>query len=582
MIRAATLAALAAAALLATALLGAPGRAGARAPTVGAAQAPGHGPAAVTASAPAAAAGDMPVVRPFSSWLAQIAAGLGEVERTAAAGQAEGARQQALRVYLDQYEMLESTYGEGGGYGTPAVAARIGAVEGRFHELLRAGDAATARSLAAELRGDMLARRSLAAGLAAVPGGGRAASAVAPTPADAQALPAEARTPELRRVVAELDSARAAYAGGVPRAALAQVERMYLEGIEPLESRLPQGDVHEIERLVHLGVRAGIGQGAPAAAVDADFAALRLRLLQADARLSAGAPAWLGAGNAFIILVREGLEAVLLVAALLAYLSAAGAGRKARRQIYLGVAAGIVATLGTWVVARALVPIGGGSRELVEGVTGLLAVAVLLYVSNWLFQKTYIHDWKEYLRAHAGRAVTTGSALAMAWLAFAAVYREGFETVLFYQALLFDAGPLAVLAGAIPGALLIGALGVAIIRLGVKLPLKRVFAVTNAILLYLAFTFVGKGLYNLQEAGVFAPHPLRLVPDTLVLRQLGIYPVAETLAGQLCFVLLLGATYLFYRRRLLRQRSGRATPPLAAPVANPAALRPPELRVENG
>ncbi len=231
-------------------------------------------------------------------------------------------------------------------------------------------------------------------------------------------------------------------------------------------------------------------------------------------------------------------------------------------------------------MARALVPISGGSRELVEGVTGLVAVAVLLYVSNWLFQKTYIHDWKEYLRTHVGRAVTTGSALAMASLAFAAVYREGFETVLFYQALLFDAGPVAVLAGAIPGALLIGALGVAIIRLGVRLPLRRVFAVTNAILLYLAFTFVGKGLYNLQEAGVFAPHPLRLVPDNVMLQEvLGVYPVLETLAAQLLFLALLGATYLFYRRRLSRRHPARTPAPAQAPTAPP---RTGELRVENG
>jgi len=537
---------------------------------------------------PAVASWGARTIRPLGPWLEAIAAGLAGVERTAAAGRLEAARQDALRLYLDQYELLESSYGVGGGYGTPALEARIGGVEGRFHELLRAGDTATARALAAELRTDMLAMRGMAPGLSGAPAIDPAAEALtvpgAPIGRGA-AAGGRARTPELRRVVAQLDSARAEYDAGAAQAALGRVERMYLEGIEPLESRLPQGRVHEIERLVHLGVRAGIGGGAPARVVDADFAALRLRLLEADAGLSAGAPPWLGAGNAFIILVREGLEAVLLVAALLAYLSAVGAGRKARRQIYLGVAAGVVATLGTWVVASVLIPIGGGSRELVEGVTGLLAVAVLLYVSNWLFQKTYIHDWKEYLREHVGRALTTGSTLAMASLAFAAVYREGFETVLFYRALLLDAGPLAVLAGAIPGALLIGALGVAIIRLGVKLPLKRVFAVTNAILVYLAFTFVGKGLYNLQEAGVFAPHPLRLVPDALVLRQFfGVYPVAETVVGQLFFLALLGATYLFYRRRRRLQRAGRAaaSAPAAAMAPAPAARRTSELRAENG
>jgi high-affinity iron transporter len=214
--------------------------------------------------------------------------------------------------------------------------------------------------------------------------------------------------------------------------------------------------------------------------------------------------------------------------------------------------------VGTWILARTLIPVSGGSRELIEGVTALVAVAVLLYVSHWLFQKTYVHDWKEYLRQHAGAAVARGSALAMAGLAFAAVYREGFETVLFYQALQFDVGARAILAGFIPGALLIVALGVAIVRYGVRLPIRRVFSITNAILLYLAFTFLGKGLYNLQEAGLFSPAPLAWLPDHQVLRQLfGIYPVVQTLAAQLGFVTLVAATYLVYRARTARTAAAR-------------------------
>ncbi len=517
-------------------------------------------------------------VRPLAPWLDEIAAGLGQVEAAAAAGRVEDARQAALRLYLDQYELVESTYGPGSGRGGPELAQRIAAVELRFHQLLQAPDAARARALAAGLRTDVLALRAWAPAPASVPArAGRLAAAPTGAVPLGSVAAARARTPELRAVVARLDTAERAYLAGRPDEARTRVERLYLEGIEPLESRLPQGRVHEIEGLVHLGVRAGIGAGAPARLVVAEFDARRGRLLAADRLLSAGAPAWLGAANAFIILVREGLEAVLLLAALLAYLTATGTGGRERRQVYAGAAAGVVATIATYGVARLLIPIGGGSRELVEGITGLLAVAVLLYVSNWLFQKTYIHDWKDYLRAHAGRAVSTGSALAMAALAFAAVYREGFETVLFYQALLFDAGPASVLAGAIPGALLIGAIGVGIIRMGVKLPLRKVFAVTNAILLYLAFSFVGKGLYNLQEAGIFAPHPLRWVPDAMPLRQLfGIYPIAETLLAQLLFAAGVSLTYVYYRRRLTRPRAGAAgagapATPGSAGAAPPAA-----------
>lgn len=507
----------------------------------------------------------------LADWLGRIAEGLGRIEAEAASGHADEARQRALRLYLDEYELLETHYGAGGERSTPAAAAQIGAMEVRFHELLRAPDPASAGALAGELRDEALALRTRAgsvefAGSPASPSAAGSAPATDAGPTHPRLPLAPVRSPEIAAVVAKLEAAEASYRAGRVQQAQQLVERAYLDGIEPLESRLPQARVHEIERLVHLGVRASMGAGAPAREVLTAFGALRAKLLEADTMLVAGAPAWLGAANAFIVLVREGLEAVLLVAALLGYLAAVGAGRKARSQIYGGVAAGVAATLATWGVATLLVPIGGGSRELVEGITGLLAVAVLLYVSNWLFQKTYVHDWKDYLRQHLGRAVTAGSGLAMGSLAFAAVYREGFETVLFYQALLFDAGPRAVLAGAVPGAILIGALGVGIIRLGVKLPLARMFAFTNAILLYLAFTFVGKGLYNLQEAGVFTPHALPAFPDGPVLRQLlGLYPLVETTLAQLLFAAVVAATYVYYHRRAVARRAAPATrPPLPA------------------
>jgi high-affinity iron transporter len=247
---------------------------------------------------------------------------------------------------------------------------------------------------------------------------------------------------------------------------------------------------------------------------------------------------------------------------LLAYLGAVGAQAKHRRQLWAGVAAGVVASVGTWFVAATLLPISGANRELLEGVTALIAVAVLLYVANWLFQKTYIHDWKDYLRERVGNAMTSGSAFAMAALAFAAVYREGFETVLFYQALAFDAGVVPILAGFIPGLLLIVVIGVAIIRMNARLPLKKVFGWTNAVLMYLAFVFLGKGLYNLQEGGVFSPHPLPL-PDHPALRQLlGFYPVLETVLAQFAFLLLIAATYLWYRKKMSALAARRA--PLAA------------------
>jgi high-affinity iron transporter len=326
--------------------------------------------------------------------------------------------------------------------------------------------------------------------------------------------------------------------------------------------------VDRVEKLIHLQLRPAMARNADNATVTGLIGSLDAELQTADNFLSRGGNRWFAVINSFVIIVREGLEAVLLIAALLAYLAATGAAAKHRRQIYAGMLAGVVATIATWFVASTLLPISGANRELLEGVTALLAVAVLLYVAHWLFQKTYIHDWKDYLRTRLDSAVTRQSALAMAALAFAAVYREGFETVLFYQALSFDAGVGPILMGLIPGAIVITLIGVAIIRAGVKLPLKKVFAGTNAVLMYLAFVFIGKGIYNLQEAGVFAPHPLH-VPDNPALRQLlGFYPLVETVAAQLVFVVLLTATYLWYRARA--RRNAQLPGPRVA--AQPASL----------
>lgn len=477
-----------------------------------------------------------------------IRAGLDDIDRLLADGEGDRAGAIALRLYLDEYEPIEGWWGPGGPHATTGLASRVTAGEAAFHALI-AADAAALPEAVARVRQTLepLEREARAPGVVRVPR--QAAADVAPSARGVVEIPSTT-TAEIAGLVSELERGRSAYRDGRAEPALAAVEHAYLEGFEPLESRLPSDLVGRIERAIHLTLRPSIRAGAPVGEIDAAFASLYADLEIADRQLSGGATFWFGAVNAFAIIFREGLEAVLLVGAMLAYLGRMAGGRRYQRQVYAGVVAGVLASLATWVAAVTLVPVSGASRELVEGVTALVAVGVLLYVSHWLFQKTYIHDWKAYLEQHLGRAVTRGSAFAMAGLAFAAVYREGFETVLFYQALLFDAGAGAVLAGFAPGILIIAAIGYGIVRLGLRLPLKRVFGITGSVLLYLAFVFIGKGLYNLQEAGLFSPHPVPWMPDHEALRQLlGLYPLAEILLAQAGFLILLAAAALWHRAR---------------------------------
>ena len=442
-----------------------------------------------------------------------------------------------LRLYLDYFEPVETVVSASDASGE--LGARVVATEARFHEAMRAAPPALGEHVT-QLRADVSELLSALPETLVVTAG---SGSVAPAHAG------RARHSEIAVILDDLERAETAYAGGDRAAAMRGVEHAYLEGIELLEARLPGSRTGAIEHLMHLQLRPQISNGAPVREVAATFGALRNELLAADTELAGATTFWFGATNSFLIILREGLEAVLLVGALLAYLNAIGQGRRAR-QIYGGVLLGLAASFATWWAARGLLHISGASREIIEGVTALIAVAVLLYVSHWLFQKTYIHDWKEYLRTRASAAVASGSSWAMAGLAFAAVYREGFETVLFYQALLFDAGASAVFAGAVPGFVLVIGIGFAIVRLGLKLPLKRVFAATNMVLVFLAFTFLGKGIYNLQEGGAFAPHPVAWVPDHPALSLVfGVYPVAESLLAQAALLGALGTVALVYKRR---------------------------------
>lgn len=501
----------------------------------------------------------------LSDWITDIRRGIASLA-AAVVRDAAAAQRRALDLYVSRQEYIELYYGPRGRLSSDVrLGEAVQEAEQRFHELMRLlvgpppPDSARVRAAVEALDAQLTAVERAARAAGAPPGPGRAAAgeggavAAAAAAIDPPAGPggrARARTEEIAGILAQLDEVESAYASGEAERALGRLNALYLDRFEPIEARLEQARVDRIEQLIHFTLRPQLDGRAAAAAVAASFTALRREFLGADAELGANTTFWFGAVNSFVILTREGLEAVLLIAALLAYLGAIGAQRRHHRQIYAGAAFGVAASLVTWLLARTLLPIDGGSRELIEGITGLVAVAVLLYVSHWLFQKTYLHDWKAYLQERLGHALSTGSALAMAGLAFAAVYREGFETVLFYQALLFDSGAGAVLAGAIPGALVIGGLGVVIIRLGLKLPLRQVFAATNALLLYLAFGFVGKSLYNLQEAGVFTPRPLPWFPDHAALRQLlGTYPLAESLAAQAAFLLLVLGAYLYFTAR---------------------------------
>jgi len=257
-----------------------------------------------------------------------------------------------------------------------------------------------------------------------------------------------------------------------------------------------------------------------------------------------------GALSGATIVLREGLEAALVLGAVLVYLRAAGAGARLMRGLWGGAMAALLASGAAWWASSLLLGTSEAGREVLEGVTALLAAGVLFFVINWLFHQAYVVDWTDRMRARARAAVARGSALGLAVLGFLVVFREGFETVLFYRALLLQAPASAAGAGFALGLLAIALVVALLVRGGGRLPVRRAFQVSGWLLLVLAIGFVGNGVHELQEAG-WLPETAWWAAafDHAALKWAGLRGTLETLGSQAAYLLLLAGSFLLARAR---------------------------------
>ncbi|MFQ5530562.1 MAG: FTR1 family protein, partial [Gemmatimonadota bacterium] len=243
--------------------------------------------------------------------------------------------------------------------------------------------------------------------------------------------------------------------------------------------------------------------------------------------------------QSFVIILREGFEAILIIGAIIAFLIKTGRV-EARRTVYAGVGAAVGASLVVALLLEALFLAVPARQEVLEGGTMLVAVAVLFSVSYWLVSKLQRGRWERYLKDRMHLALGAGGGLALGGVAFLAVFREGVETILFYKALTAMAAgavvPIGV--GFVAGLFALALVYMAFTRLGVRIPMRPFFALTSGILYLMAMIFAGAGIAELQEAGVVATTPLRGIPT---LPGLGIYPTVETTTAQGLMVVLLAA-----------------------------------------
>ena len=346
---------------------------------------------------------------------------------------------------------------------------------------------------------------------------------------EAVATPSSGGLDVARRKLAE---SLAAYQAGERKRAEELALSAYLDGFEPVEPLLRARDGALMARIEGAmgALRASLGRGAPPTEVSAQVARLQSLFDQAGQALApeqaSAASSFLGA---FTILLREGVEALLIVIAMIAFL------RKAERRdvlayVHGGWIAALVAGGLTWAAATYLISISGASRELTEGFGSLVSAVVLISVGVWMHGKAQAGAWQAYIRDKLSAALSKRSAWFLFLLAFLVVYREVFETILFYAALWSQGGQLAMVSGAALAVVCLAVIAWALLSYSKRLPIAQFFSYSSILIAVLAVVLAGKGVAGLQEAGILDVRPLAALPRIEVL---GVFPTWEGLLAQL-------------------------------------------------
>ncbi|MDF1589810.1 MAG: cytochrome c/FTR1 family iron permease [Gammaproteobacteria bacterium] len=333
--------------------------------------------------------------------------------------------------------------------------------------------------------------------------------------------------------------AQEAYQRGDYQTAQALAVSAYLDGFELIENSLNTQDKTLLQTIEAgmMAMRQLLKQPQPAGEVEAAISQILAQLDEAERLLSESTLSDAALFSAsLVILLREGLEALLVIIALVTVLVRTGR-RDGLRYVHFGWIAALMAGVATWAVAQSLINISGASREVMEGVAALLAALVLLYVGIWMHSKTHAAQWQVYIQQNINKHLTSGTLWGLVLLAFIAVYREVFETVLFYQALLTQAAPIqfpAIFSGFVFAVILLSGLTWVLVRYSVKLPIAKFFSITTYLLLTLAFILIGKAVLALQEAALIGITPL---PVSFEIDWLGVKSTWQGVLAQLSVLL---------------------------------------------
>jgi len=371
-----------------------------------------------------------------------------------------------------------------------------------------------------------------------------------------------AQPPQVKRGPAQLldytastlDKSLAAFRNGDHEQAYDLSVAAYLEGFELVESSLDNVDANvrkDTEKAL-MAYRQSLQDGLPIEQVQQRLDVAKGKLTESAGLLGSDGLSWsLSYISGLLILLREGLEAILVLAAILAFLRNTGQ-QSAVRSVNVGWGLALLAGLATWALAAYVIDVSGAQRELLEGCTALFASVMVLWLGVWMHDRRHAAAWQDYIKSSL---VGGGGRFGFAMLAFFSVYRELFEVILFYETLWLQAGPAghnAVLAGGATALVLLVGLAWVILRGSAKLPLALFFGINAALLCALSVVFAGHGVKALQEAGIFGTRPVAFFDFDW----LGIHADAYSLSAQA--VAILAIVLLYGRSRLAEKRRATA------------------------
>lgn len=361
-------------------------------------------------------------------------------------------------------------------------------------------------------------------------------------------IPSQDSASPLSIATAKIRESLERYRQGNREAALQAAVGAYLEGFEFAEADLERFD-HGLRNRIEQGMMAYRNLIKSAAAVEVvEQKALGLtKSIEEAAALSARSELSASGAftSAFLIIAREGLEAILVLAAIAAFLIKSGR-REGLKHLHTGWVAALLLGTATWIASSTLVEISSAQREVTEGLTALLFAFVLLYAGYWLHSRSHVSRWQPFIRGQVGDALSQGTLFGITLVSFIAVYREVFETVLFMQALWIQSDGASrggLVAGVASAGAALAILAWLVSRYSARLPLRLFFSLSSLFLAALAVIFAGKGVAALQAAGKFPTDPMGIsgIPA------LGIYPSVQGLALQALLVVVIIASFLYGR-----------------------------------